>query len=77
MGECCEKCKYYRVLEHNFKQGKGFEMSHACVLLSDEYDSSVLEVSPQDMCEMLTEKLATKANCKQVKESINGAEYKE
>ena len=53
--DCCEKCKYFRVLKHNFETGKGFELSHACVLYAEDSESFIIEVVPQDMCEMFTE----------------------
>jgi len=52
MTECCKNCKYYRALKHNFKQGKGFEVSHCCVIFANDDDSFVIEVGENDMCEM-------------------------
>ena len=50
----CKDCKYYVELEHNFKQGIGYEESHACTVLAR--DGLVVEVSPMEMCEVFTEK---------------------
>ncbi len=50
--ERCETCKYYRRLKHNFKHGKGFDESYACVIYVNDRDAFVLEVNADDMCEM-------------------------
>ena len=52
----CELCKYYRQLKHNFRRGIGWELSHVCVLYVDDADSFLLEVSPNEMCEVFTER---------------------
>lgn len=52
MTECCKDCNSCRRLEHNFKVGKGYEESLACVLLHD----LIVETSADDMCEMFTPK---------------------
>ena len=59
----CEDCKFYRELEHNFVQGKGFEKSHCCVLFEyylkdiEPIDKGlIVEVSPGDCCEVFSAK---------------------
>ena len=57
--ECCEKCRYYHGLKHNFKKGKGYEESHCCnvlMYLDDSEDGWIQETEPQSMCEMFTER---------------------
>lgn len=53
--ERCETCKYYRRLKHNFKHGKGFDESYACVVFVNDPHAFVLEVNANDMCEMYSE----------------------
>lgn len=53
--ERCETCKYYRRLKHNFKHGKGFDESYACVIYVNDRDAFVLEVNADDVCEMYSE----------------------
>lgn len=59
MNKCCRNCKYYHTLKHNFTVGEGFKLSHACVALfyeeGDEDDVFMVEVAPDDMCEMFDE----------------------
>lgn len=55
--DSCHKCKFYRELKHNFKQNIGYEISHACLLFADENDAYVVQVSPDDMCEMFVERI--------------------
>lgn len=56
--EKCKNCKYFRKLKHSFKVGKGYDNSSCCVLFTkdpkdgDEYDSFVVEVTPDSICEM-------------------------
>ena len=58
----CSNCKYYHKLKHSFKQGMGFTETACCIVLTrcdedvDEFDSFVVEVEPDDMCEMFTER---------------------
>ena len=54
--ERCENCEHYIRLKHNFKQGVGHEESHACVIFAKDKDAFIVEVTPNDMCEMFTEK---------------------
>ena len=56
-GERCEICKHYHKLKHNFRTGKGYEISHACTVWTDFGEGDcVQEVVPYDMCEMFSEK---------------------
>ena len=53
--ERCENCTFYSILQHNFKTGVGFERSNCCVLFPiTESAGYVVEVSPNDRCEMFT-----------------------
>ena len=60
MTDCCEKCKFYHRLKHNFKKGVGFKESHCCDVLfhidckneSDYQNSWIQEVTPDSKCEM-------------------------
>lgn len=64
MKRCCENCKSYRKLKHNYKVGAGYEDSYCCLVLlklndgvlqypdEDETAAWVEEVEPDSMCEM-------------------------
>ena len=58
----CENCKYFHELKHNFRRSEGFRTSSCCIALTrcegdvDSYDSFVVEVDKDDMCEMFTER---------------------
>jgi hypothetical protein len=55
--ERCEDCAYYADLSHNFAVHKGFEQSHCCVaFVCTENTGYVVEVSPDDRCEMFARK---------------------
>lgn len=64
--ECCENCKFYHRLKHNFQKGKGFQESYACDVLMYLPDSKhtgdfnvdpwIQEVDTHGMCEMFTRK---------------------
>ena len=60
--EKCNNCKFFHNLKHNFEVGKGYENSSCCVLFTkdskdgDEYDSFVVEVTPDSICEMFARK---------------------
>ena len=54
--EKCYKCKYYRQLKHNYEKYVGYEYSKCCVVVADKPDSYVVEVNPNDCCEMFLEK---------------------
>lgn len=61
--DCCEKCKYFRKLKHNFMQDYGFEESFCCVVweyykdpLDDDGAAWIQEVGPDGMCELFCSK---------------------
>lgn len=62
MKDECSNCKYYHKLKHSFRQGKGFTETACCIALTrcdedvDKFDSFVIEVEPDSMCEMFTER---------------------
>lgn len=63
MTDRCKNCKYFHPLKHNFKQGQGFEQSHACnVLLYMDGDGWIQEVTEDSMCEMFTPGISEVAN---------------
>lgn len=62
-GDCCEQCKHFRRLKHNFARYSGFEESFCCVLF--EYleepqkldcEPWIQEVEKDSLCEMFTKK---------------------
>ena len=48
----CKSCKYQRRLKHNFKKGKGYQVDSCCVILANDADGFVIEVSDNECCEM-------------------------
>ena len=52
MTECCKDCISCHELKHNFKVGKGYEISLACDVLHD----LIVETTENDMCEMFVAK---------------------
>ena len=62
MNKKCSKFKYYHKHKHSFKQGMGFTETACCIVLTrcdedvDDFDSFVVEVEPDDLCEMFTER---------------------
>lgn len=60
MNDKCSNCKYYHKLKHSFKQG--FTETACCIVLTrcdedvDKFDSFVIEVEPDGMCEMFTKR---------------------
>ena len=63
MDDCCEKCKYFRKLKHNFTHDYGFEDSYCCVVweyykdpLDDDGTICIQEVGPDGMCELFDDK---------------------
>lgn len=51
--ECCNNCRYFALLEHNFKRGNGFEKSNCCLMFPFVFkEMAVVEVLPDDRCEM-------------------------
>lgn len=61
MNDKCSNCKYYHKLKHSFIQGQGFTETACCIVLTrcdedvDKFDSFVIEVDPDSMCEVFTE----------------------
>ena len=62
MNDKCSNCKYYHKLKHSFRRGKGFTETACCIVLTrcdedvDKFDSFVVEVEPDSMCEMFAER---------------------
>lgn len=60
MEEKCSNCQYYHMLKHNRVVGKRYEVSHCCdaLLHIDKKDAHtfIIEVSPDDMCELYKER---------------------
>ena len=64
--DCCENCRFFHRLKHNFERGKGFTEAHCCdVIMHLPNEKSFIEgtvepwiqeVKADDMCEMFTEK---------------------
>ena len=54
MTECCEKCKHYAKLEHNFEHGLGFDYDHCCTFFAK--DGMITQVNANDICEEFTPK---------------------
>lgn len=48
----CETCAHKAMLKHNFAVGKGFEETLCCTALAKVTDGYVLEVTPNDRCEI-------------------------
>lgn len=62
MDKKCGNCKFYHKLKHTFIQGKGFTETACCIALTrcgedvDDFSTFVIEVEPDDMCEIWTER---------------------